>query len=497
MMGFEEPSQEKLFYTHINMEQRIRPNHPLRKIAQSIDFEFVYKEVESRYGARGNVSVPPPVILKLMLLLVFYNVRSERELMATLSERLDWLWFLGYNLDSPIPDHSVLSKARRRWGVAVFKSLFERVVWQCVEAGLVDGSKIFVDASLIEADAANVSVIDTQSLKGQLSRRYRELEARLSDQEKGDPDEQEPPEGGRPHREVNNRFVSTTDPQAAIVRQGKPKLYYQTNRAVDARSEVITAVEVTPGDVNEAHLLIPLLEAHREHTERSARVVVADSKYGTIDNFLACQDRGIRAHLPDLGAVANKRMQARQKFSESDFAYDPLTDTYQCPGGKRLFRKSLNLKRQSIDYAASKADCAACGLRPTCTENAAGRTIKRHLRKEDLDRMRLLARSPWARRDQRIRRHLMERSFAHSTRFGFDRARWRGRWRVQIQEYLVCTLQNIQVLLKYGRDPKRRAAVAMRLASGWNQAIQRRSRILFACLLSRFGNSLKPAFLLT
>lgn len=67
-----------------------------------------------KYGDNGNVSVPPPVILKLMLLLVFYNVRSERELMATLPERLDWLWFLGYDLDSEIPDHSVLSQGARR-----------------------------------------------------------------------------------------------------------------------------------------------------------------------------------------------------------------------------------------------------------------------------------------------------------------------------------------------------------------------------------------------
>jgi transposase len=104
--------------------------------------------------------VPPPVILKLMLLLVFYNVRSERELMATLAERLDWLWFLGYNLDSDIPNHSVLSKARKRWGSEVFKIFFERIVWQCVEAGLVDGKKIFMDSSLVDADASTNSVIE-------------------------------------------------------------------------------------------------------------------------------------------------------------------------------------------------------------------------------------------------------------------------------------------------------------------------------------------------
>ena len=64
---------------------------------------------------KGNVSVPPPVILKMMLLLILYNVRSERELMNTLPMRLDWLWFLDYDLDSEIPNHSVLSKARNRY----------------------------------------------------------------------------------------------------------------------------------------------------------------------------------------------------------------------------------------------------------------------------------------------------------------------------------------------------------------------------------------------
>jgi transposase len=102
----------------------------------------VYGEVKDRYGYNGNVSVAPPVILKLMLLLVLYNVRSERELMATLPERLDWLCFLGWDLDSEIPDHSVLSKARKRWGVELFRKFFERIVWQCVENGLVDGSKL-------------------------------------------------------------------------------------------------------------------------------------------------------------------------------------------------------------------------------------------------------------------------------------------------------------------------------------------------------------------
>ena len=163
----------------MQLETRVRKNHPLRKIKELVDFDFIYKEVEKTYGKNGNVSVPPPVILKLMLLLILYNVRSERELMDTLPERLDWLWFLGLTIESPIPDHSVLSKARKRWGEDAFKHFFERIVVQCVEAGLVDGTKIFMDSSLIDADASNNSVVDTHALKRHLNERYRELEKRL------------------------------------------------------------------------------------------------------------------------------------------------------------------------------------------------------------------------------------------------------------------------------------------------------------------------------
>src|SRR5208337_2264973 len=214
MMGYDPPPNDPLFSFHVQLETRIRKDHPLRKIKELVDFDFIYKEVEKTYGTNGNVSVPPPVILKLMLLLILYNVRSERELMDTLPERLDWLWFLGLTIESPVPDHRVLSKARRSWGQDAFRHFFERIVLQCGEAGLIDGTKIFMDSSLIDADASNNSVVDTHSLRRYLNERYRELEKRL---------DADSPKTSTP---VNGRYVSTTDSDASIVRQsgGKPKL---------------------------------------------------------------------------------------------------------------------------------------------------------------------------------------------------------------------------------------------------------------------------------
>ena len=85
---------------------------------------------------------------------------------------------------------------------------------------------------------------------------------------------------------------------------GKPQLSYQVHRAVDERTEIITATEATAGDINEAHLLMPLIESHHATTGLTAQTVVADSKYGTIDNFLDCWDKGIYAHMPDLREIA-------------------------------------------------------------------------------------------------------------------------------------------------------------------------------------------------
>jgi transposase len=459
MMGYQGGFQPKIFYHQISLEQRVPKDHLLRKIQGKIDFDFIYAEVKDTYGDNGNVSIPPPVILKMMLLLILYNVRSERELMETIPLRLDWLWFLGYDLDSEVADHSVLSKARARWGVEAFRNFFERIVWQCVEAGLVDGSKIFMDSSLVDADASNNSVIDTQSLRIHLRENYKKLEARLEEV-------RESTYSSRRYVKKNSRYMSTTDPDAGIVNRGKPKLSYQVHRAVDAGSEIITATETTAGDVNEAHLMVPLLERHHSNTGISADTAVADSKYGTIDNFLACYDLGVQAHMPDLRESSVKRTEKLKIFSEERFEYDLESDTYRCPAGQLLKPRSLHTNRQSRDYAAPKKICASCTLREHCTKNKSGRTIKRHLRQEELDRMREASRSAKAKRDIKTRQHLMERSFARGTPYGYDRARWRGLWRVQIQEYLISAIQNIQVLLKYGDQPKRCLSVVLNQVKG-------------------------------
>ena len=91
------------------------------------------------------------LVLKMMFLMFFDNVISERDFMRQLPMRLDWMWFLGFDLDTPTPNHSILSKARQRWGEPLFAEFFDRVLSLCVDANLAGGETVHADSTLLRA----------------------------------------------------------------------------------------------------------------------------------------------------------------------------------------------------------------------------------------------------------------------------------------------------------------------------------------------------------
>lgn len=269
MMGIHEGQKELFAYT-VDLERRVCSDHPLRRVRAAVDFTFARGLVAHCYGHNGHVSADPAMLLKLMFLLFHDNVRSERELMRVLPERIDYLWFLGLGLDDEVPHHSVLSKARTRWGRDVFEALFVRTVRACVEAGLVDGQTLHVDGSLIDANASRDSVIkaDSETI-ARIKAAYATVERKL--------DEDLPPSA---RSEVNQTLVSTTDPDAPCVSKGKgggtARPRYKHHRSVDDQCGVVTAVETTPGDVPEAERLLPVIVQHEANTRKEATHVVAD-----------------------------------------------------------------------------------------------------------------------------------------------------------------------------------------------------------------------------
>jgi transposase len=410
--------------------------------------------VASAYGYNGQVSVDPVLLLKMMFLLFWDDIPSERELMDVIPERLDYLWFLGYGLDDQVPNHSVLSKARKRWGKQAFERFFTRTITQCIQAGLVAGRKLHVDSSLIDANASKDSVVRScPELMAALKEAYQAQESKLDDT--ATPDSYE---------SVNDRLMSTTDPDAAIARKGgepaRPR--YHHHRAVDDAHGVITAVETTPGSIAENKKLLPLIEQHQANTQRKVEIAVADHKYGTVENYVACQQQEIRTHMGDV--LSQQKKQANGIFADSDFQYQPQKDSYLCPGAKELVPRRLNVARHTMEYYVPGRACLKCSLREQCTRSKTGRTLQRHENQELLDIARKQAHSDQARKDRRRRQILIEGSFADAANnHGFKRSRWRRLWRQQIQDWLIAGIQNIRALLQ---ATKRQSSGALAAIAG-------------------------------
>jgi hypothetical protein len=264
----------------------------------------------------------------------------------------------------------------------------------------VDGKKIHVDASLINANASKDSVVKgSPEWIAALKRAYQATESKLEDTTTR-----------ASYLGVNEQMISRTDPDAGLVRMGRgeSRPRYHHHRVVDNTHGVITALETTSGSIAENKRLMGLVEQHEENVGEKAQTVVADSKYGTVENFVKCQQQGIKTHLGDLLAKQTNNPRRQGIFPDTAFRYDPASNTCQCPAGQTLRPRRLHPIRRTWEFIAAKGVCAACHLRSQCTRASYGRTIKRHEHQELLNRAREEAHSPEAYRDRRRRKHLVE-----------------------------------------------------------------------------------------
>ena len=164
MMGQHDRS-EALFY-YFRLEDQVPETHLLRLIEKHISFEFVRERLRSSYSETGRPSIDPELLLRILLIGYLYGITSERKLVEELRMHLAWRWFTGLGFDQEIPHHSTFSKNRhgRFQESKLFEELFEQIVLQCVEVGLVQGKHLSVDGSFVEANAAKESRIPREQL---------------------------------------------------------------------------------------------------------------------------------------------------------------------------------------------------------------------------------------------------------------------------------------------------------------------------------------------
>jgi transposase len=503
MMGRKAPVG-KLFY-QVSLEELVPDGHLLRRVAAAVDFGVARRLTARFYSHTGQPSVDPVVLFKLALLGYLYGLPSERRLVEEIRLNLAYRWFIGYDLDEAIPDHSVLSKARRRFGPTVYEAFFTDVVRQCERAGLIRGDQLFMDSTLVaahadlervgsralirrlsavgdhvaevwaadaevpahEAEGAPMAAlgvpgpaaVDAATEQGSTAADPVAAVVPLVPLHVAGPDD--PPNAGLGL--LNERLMSRTDPDATVVqRAGVPAdLYYKVHVGVDGGpARIITAVTATSGIVAHEHLLPRLVADHEGNTGRTVLDVVADTKYGTVDNYRWLEARGVRAAIPFGEANSDRRAIPRAAF-----AYDPETDTYRCPNGavlRRQGRTTTTAAHPLIIYRPRPKDCAAGPLKARCCGKAQVRSLSRPDDGGLRDRTTAYLSTGRARRLIRQRKAWAETVFGDGKeRRGLRRARCRGLDAMRIQTLLTATAQNLRQLAWRGCSrPAGKVAIA-------------------------------------
>src|SRR5713101_5228172 len=451
MMG-ERKFETKLYY-NLSLDRLVPQDYLLRQIAAAVDFSFVRGLCRPFYSHTGKPSVDPVVLFKMLLVGYIHGVTSERRLAREISLNLGYRWFLGYDFDQPTPHHSVLSKARARFGPSVFEEFFRRSIDLCAKAGLLEEGPVYVDSTLIQASASVDSLARREelvqpplSISEYVRRLYEENDAEPEDEEAPPSPADRPPlrsRAGWPKR-PNRELQSTTDPEATLVNLphfGR-HLAYKAHWAVAGRNgQVVTAALVTTGAAADEHLLGEVLWQHHRLSGLGIPAAVADAKYGTTFNFLYLGRLGIPAFIP-LTRFGNMR---KDIWGREHFQWLPDEDAYLCPAGQKLRRYAQVSGTQRVQYRAPKGSCAVCALREQCTPSGRERTIHRSWGQEFVDATEELLASPLGKRRLVERKIYIDGAFGLAKELhGLRRTRFRGRSRVQIQIWLTAAAMNIK-----------------------------------------------------
>jgi transposase len=470
-----------------------------------LDLSFVRDLVQDCYAASGRPSVDPVVFFRLQLVMFFEGIRSERLLMRLVADRLSVLWYLGYNLDEPLPDHSSLTRIRTRYGLAVFRRFFEAIVEQCQHAGLVWGRELYFDATHVLADAAMDSLAPRFAVEARAAI-HAHLDALFAEETtlpeppaapgpaRTDAAERPPTlapptplpvvlsapkreqlaaanaarhdwiaEAGRPQREVHGLYqrtadfrISTTDSDATPLRLkgGGTHLGYQTHYAVDGgKQRIILGVLVAPGEVMEHQPMLDQAWRVRFRFHLHPRQATGDTKYGTLENIRALDAMGIRAYMP----LFDEWNRHPDYFGPAHFTYDVEQDVYRCPQGQLLRPFRREYQAQKTEYRANAATCNACPVKSACTPGTQGRVVHRSFHAEVQERVRAYQQTPAYEKALRKRQVWVEPLFGEGKQWhGMRRFRLRGLWRVNCEALLMATGQNLKRLLQkrgWGRRP--------------------------------------------
>jgi transposase len=434
MMG-RQKAPEKLFY-QFRLEDHVPADHPLRQLDAVLNFDQTRTVLAGHYSPIGRPSIDPELMLRMLLVGYAYGIRSERQLCNEVHLNLAYRWFCRLGLEGAVPDHSTFSKNRySRFGESdVYRVLFEEVVDQCRQAGLVPGEGFAVDGSFVHGDARRdrrVQTVDSIREGDTSARPVREYLQAL--------------DAGHPAHESGAKYLSPTDPAAAWnTKEGRGRFGYFTNYMIDTAHAVIVDVEATPArlaqEIKATKAMLNRVE--EKHGIRPHRLA-ADKAYGTGPFLAWLSERDITPHIP----VLDRQQQTGGLLPREAFTFDPKRNVFICPQGKILKHRTARQKEKIHMYRATAGDCIRCSIRQQCTRGPK-RTLSVPFDEAVRQDVIALQNTEGFQNSRRLRKKV-EMLFAHMKQhFRFTRLKLRGLAGAAEEFLLVATIQNLRRLIR-------------------------------------------------
>lgn len=454
--------------------KKIPQKNILVKINKVVDFGRIGKSLEGYYDRyQGRPSYPIEMMVKALFLEMYYNL-SDREIERQLRYNYLYRWFLGLSFYEREPDATSLVRFRVRIGEEGARKIFEGIVEQAKESGVLIGKVKSVDATHIEANAGKVNVVNflRHARKKVLGFFKRERIKEAGEIEKEYIDEEKvyhKPTKEEVEKEVKktqgfiikmkefcverikpwlallwdtterimrgdvNRVYSFVDPDARWGHKTKERTFFGYKvHTVQDESRITTSLEVISGNENEGSRLIPLLKEDKKKGIEGTGVA-ADKLYDSIDNRKGIRGLGLIPYI----------LSRKSKKKADNFKYDVEKDMFTCKAGKHPIGK-IRQEKGFLHYFSTR-DCKGCPYREVCIGNGE----RQRVYISDSERDRLKTGKAVTREEAKKIRTTIEPKYGEAKVWhGFRRARYRGKWRVAIQSFIVFGVMNAKRLVR-------------------------------------------------
>lgn len=435
------------------IENLVPEDHLLRKIAKYVDFSFIAEITRPYYSEdKGRPCLDPVILFKMLFLGYLYGIRSERRLMEEIKYNIAFRWFLGLGLNDPVPHHSTISqnRIRRFRGTDVPQTIFDNIVQQAIDHGLVDGKELFTDSTFLKANANKNKYERRTIIKDEVDSYFDDLDRAVTEDRLKHG--KKPLKKKDPKPKVSEARVSTTDPDSGfMVRNGKPQgFFYLDHRTVDGKHNIITDVYVTPANVHDAVPYIGRLKRQIDKFNFDVQAVALDAGYLTTPICHELRKLNIFA------VIAHRRYRSKKGLMHKwQYKYDRERDVYICKAGHTLTYSTTN-REGYRQYKSNPEICKHCEYLDRCTHSKNHtKTISRHVWEDDKEWVRENRLSEAGKALYKRRKQTIERSFANAKELhGHRYCRMRGRENVTEQCLLAAACQNIKkiAMVLWNRD---------------------------------------------